>query len=444
MKKREFISLCFKFNDFIYTEHFKELEVAHNTIYNVFKALYILTKGCIRDLLYNRFKLHLFSYYYKQYAGRNVFFSPTLNNRRAVERIAEKTEKAYHITDIHDSRQFPVFRVYLYSLIYVFSVIRQYIEMDSGIKKTVAGNILINYILTTGYFIVFCRICKNASMQSVILSNDHTFINRPLIRATQMYHVKSLYTQHASVADYYPQLSCTYSVLDGLDSMAKYASNDKSLDHTTILLLGASRYDGLVSAREKITHNKKRIGIGINGLDDYETIQEICKKILADLPGYEIIIRAHPNWAKSKVQMPNVTWTSALDEEIRVFFNRIDILISNDSCVHFDAVKYGVPTVMYTLNKDGFSDQYSYVRSGFVKYIPDYITLVSYLKSGEYYIPAIDLVRKYDNSYKREYEGNASYIIAEFINSHFDLMALRKEYNLEKIETEIGTFYQIP
>ena len=99
---------------------------------------------------------------------------------------------------------------------------------------------------------------------------------------------------------------------------------------------------------------------------------------------------------------------------------------------------------MYTLNNDGFSDQYGFVSSGFVKYIPNYNSLVIYLKNNNYYKPSIDLVRTYDNSYQKSYEGKTAQIISSFINYHFDINFMKQKYKLEKIESEIGNYYQIP
>lgn len=445
MKRNDFICLCFELNDFIYSEHFKSLEIQHYVFYNILKALFLFITSIIRDLIKNKLKFHPLSYYYKLYNNKNIFFSPTLNNLRSVENIEKLVDNSYHITDLNKSKQYPNFHVYLYSFLYIFPIVKMYINMKKGKEKTITGNALYKYILTSGYYIVSCKLCINSSIRSLILSNDHNFFNRAFIKAAQQHKIKSLYTQHASVADYYPQLSCTFSILDGLDSMKKYASSGKSLQDTTILLLGAARYDFLVSNKKEKMHciKNRTIGLGINALDDLEIITDICNRILSDFPGNKIIVRAHPNWSKPRIQNQRIVWTSALEETIDLFFSKIDILISNDSCIHFDAIKYGTPTVMYTLSKNGFSDQYNFVSSKFVKYITDYNSLAEYLKVEKYYFPEASIVREYDNSYKKLYEGNISAIIADFINSNYDLNYLTKKYKLEKSQTDIGIYYQI-
>ena len=207
MKRRNIVKLCFEFNDFLYSEHFKYLEIAHSSIYNICKSLYLYLRIIVRDVLKNRFKIKSLSYYYKLYSNQNVFFSPTLNNRRAVDDIERLVHNSYHITNIFDSRQYPIFQVYIYSSLYAFSVIRKFLSMKSGVRKNITGNALLNYILAAGFYIVSCKICKYSRIQSLIVSNDHTYFTRAFIKSAQQYHVDSLYAQHASVAEYYPQLS---------------------------------------------------------------------------------------------------------------------------------------------------------------------------------------------------------------------------------------------
>lgn len=442
--KETLIKTCFELNNFIFSEHFKSLEYPHHTIYNICRFYCRFIIGLILNIIRNKFQFKRFSYYNKIYFKKNIFFSPTLNNKRAVEGIFTTTNNTFHITNIKNVNQYPIFHVYLYSCSLIIPIILEYLKMPKGIEKNIVGNTLSRYVLTLGHYIVTDKICKNSNISSLILSNDHTSFNRAFILSAKKNNIISLYTQHASVADYYPQLSCTYSVLDGIETMKKYASNGKNIKQSTILLLGASRYDSLVSQKNHTTENKNVIGLGINALDSYSYILSTCKKLITDFPNHKIIIRAHPNWKSKSIKLPNIIWSSAYEEPINSFFEKIDILISNDSCIHFDAVKYGLPTIMYTLNNDGFSDQYGFVSSGFVKYIPNYNSLVIYLKNNNYYKPSIDLVRTYDNSYQKSYEGKTAQIISSFINYHFDINFMKQKYKLEKIESEIGNYYQIP
>ena len=161
--------------------------------------------------------------------------------------------------------------------------------------------------------------------------------------------------------------------------------------------------------------------LGIAVFDDEKIIEDISHRLSTAFPEYKVIIRAHPNWRKSiHIYNSNISFTSAYDESIDVFLNKIDVLIANDSCIHLDAIKFQVPTLMYTFSKLGFSDQYSFVNSKLVKYIRSYEDLEKIIVDKSFYIPADDIIRLFDNSYKREYEGNVSLLIANIINEDFD------------------------
>lgn len=55
-----------------------------------------------------------------------------------------------------------------------------------------------------------------------------------------------------------------------------------------------------------------------------------------------------------------------------------------------------------------------------MKYIRSYEDLEKIIVDKSFYIPADDIIRLFDNSYKREYEGNVSLLIANIINEDFD------------------------
>lgn len=448
IQKSELVKLSFGLNDFLLSEHLIQHEISHNALFCIMKCCLVYVKRFFCIFFSNIFKYGLMfrkqSYYKKNYNIENVFFAPTLNNKRALEEIIQNTDHYFLIDNINDINKYPIFQVYVYSLKTFFLVTREFLRLKRSKEKDIIGNTLINYILTVGFYCVDMKICRNTKIRSLIVANDHTNFNRAFIQAAKSNEIVTVYVQHASVASYYPQLNFTYSFLDGLDSLSKYVANDKSISDTTVILLGAARYDKLAKKRKINRRTNYAIGIGINILDDRKKIIDTCRNLSVDFPDYKIIIRAHPNWGENILfDSSNILFTSAYDEPIDVFFSKIDILIANDSCIHLDAIKFQIPSLMYTFSMDGFSDQYDFVKSNLVENIKTYERLRKLIISGNFYFPSDDVIRLFDNSYNKEYEGSVSQMIANLINNGFQ-DSFYTQLNLEYIIVGHMAYYQIP
>lgn len=121
-----------------------------------------------------------------------------------------------------------------------------------------------------------------------------------------------------------------------------------------------------------------------------------------------------------KFENANIEYTSAYDETPFDFLNRIGILIANDSSIHLDALMARVPSIMYSLSKSGFSDQYSYVAQGLVKYAKDEDELKCMLSGHSLKMVSTDIAQFFNAAYDKEYEGNCSTIVANFLKRGFD------------------------
>ena len=236
-------------------------------------------------------------------------------------------------------------------------------------------------------------------------------------------NIKSLYIQHASVANYYPALQFSYAFLDGVESFHKYTDIHKDGTSKTVIL-GACRFDYM---KPKIINQKEAfintIGVAVNMIDDYNHIEALCKFILNINPAYKIVIRTHPgmlHFEHFKFENANIEYTSAYDETPFDFLNRIGILIANDSSIHLDALMARVPSIMYSLSKSGFSDQYSYVAQGLVKYAKDEDELKCMLSGHSLKMVSTDIAQFFNAAYDKEYEGNCSTIVANFLKRGFD------------------------
>lgn len=427
----------FYLNSFLYVEH-PALKSTDNksSIYYLMRfiprIIYVVFKTVFRKGFYKNFsKLSRFS---NQYKDKTLLISLTQNNRNAVRNLLpelyKRNENVVELENVLSYDVAPVLRIFWEALI---AFPRTYF----GFKKQkpelhhITGAYLIDFFMTPGLVWFVDNILLKDTPKIVVLSNDHVNINRAIEYSCVEKGIKTLYIQHASVGDNYPKPCFTSCIFDGLDSLDKYDTSN-----TTPLVLGAMRYTELKANRlsENTKHLNSTIGIAVNVIDSEELVRDLCLKIHHILPDYGIIIRAHPNMFRHpySIDLSYVKYTNACDESILSYFSKIDILISNDSCIHLDAVEYGIKSYMMTLSNEGFTDQYSYTQKGFVEFISSDDDLQKSLSN----LPKVvltdpSIVRFYDESYMKSYERFLPSLIAEFICSGLDLEYMRVNYGLE-------------
>lgn len=439
----------FYLNSFLYVEH-PALKSTDNksSLYYLMRfiprIIYVAFKTVFRKGFHKNFsKLSSFS---NQFKDKTLLISLTQNNRNAVRNLLpelnKRNEKVVELKSVLSYDVAPVLRIFWVA---IKSFPKTYLcfKRQKPELHYITGAYLIDFFMTPGLVWFVDNILLKSTPKIVVLSNDHVNINRAIEYSCADKGIKTLYIQHASVGDNYPKPYFTSCIFDGLDSLGKYDTSN-----TIPLVLGAMRYTELKANRldENTKLLNKKIGIAVNVIDSEELVKNLCLKIHHILPDYDIIIRAHPNMIRHpySINLPYVKYTNACDESILSYFSKIDILISNDSCIHLDAVEYGIKSYMMTLSNEGFTDQYSYTQKGLVEYISsddDLQNKISNLSNIVLTDPSV--IRFYDESYMKSYERSLPSLIAEFICSGLDLKYMKDNYRLEIDYYEDREFFMI-
>ncbi len=412
------VDFFFHFSDVTLNENLYPLK-RHSSFYYIVRGVYYFTRSFVYSLIYGNYK-------YKEInsvKGKILFFCLSLNNRRALSSVMDKFDKQdYHLLLDVEVPELTLKRVYIKSLIYIIPILIRFLKYK-GKEKRIYGYGLPLILRSPGYFFTIGDFIKKMSPKCVFFSNDHVDCARMALWHCNNLNIKSLYIQHASVANYYPALQFSYAFLDGVESFHKYTDIHKDGTSKTVIL-GACRFDYM---KPKIINQKEAfintIGVAVNMIDDYNHIEALCKFILNISPAYKIVIRTHPgmlHFEHFKFENANIEYTSAYDETPFDFLNRIGILIANDSSIHLDALMARVPSIMYSLSKSGFSDQYSYVAQGLVKYAKDEDELKCMLSGHSLKMVSTDIAQFFNAAYDKEYEGNCSTIVANFLKRGFD------------------------
>ncbi len=420
----------FLLNDFFITEHPDLKIISKRSKWYLFASLIwkllrhiasLIAKTKITDVSISSLK--------EKYEGGYIILSLTNNNRNAVASIKDKLEsnniKYKEITSLMDNTQFPSWSCLLKSL-KCLPIFWRRLMTESVDNQCVISHYYLTYLLSYGYVDCFKEIINNNNIQGVLFSNDHIGANRALEYLCKDLNIPSLYIQHASVSEYYPELEFSYSFLDGMDSFNKYISNKNV--YSIPVVFGAIRYAPLKQMRKTQKEKNNAIGIAVNVIDSEEKVQSLCDMVTKELPAVKMIIRAHPNLRKKPFHIKgvNVEYTSALDEPITDFFKRIDVLVSNDSTIHLDAIEFGLSSIKYNLSAEGFSDQYSYVERGLIKNCETPEDLLALLRNPQSAKSAPAVVQYYDHSYMQDYELQLNEILTEFIINKFSVNILEK------------------
>ena len=190
------------------------------------------------------------------------------------------------------------------------------------------------------------------------------------------------------------------------------------------------------------------IGIGINLLDDENVTKAFCKLILDDFPSLKIKVRSHPALKNNPFNLGDsnrLVYTCATDEPIQFFFNDIDLLISNDSGIHLDATISGIKTYQYNFSTAKGLDNYSYVKNGLVRKVESWEemkTIITNFENEKF--PSDEIVRLYDESHNKSYQGKCHEIIADFILNDYSLDFLNNKYRLDRAVVDGTNVFKIP
>lgn len=259
---------------------------------------------------------------------------------------------------------------------------------------------------------------RNPQIKLLIVSNDHYPIMRSFIEQARIHGVKTLYSQHASVSEYFPPLEFDYSFLDGLESFKKYQSIGKI--EGKAFLVGSPRFDVITQLERQ---NSNLIGIAFNKLDDNEKILSLILKMKEN--GFNnIVVRPHPQQDKNNQDWSMFTRVGCeishpLQENPFEFISRLSFLIAGASSIHLEAALLRIPSVIYNMQTGvNHLDYYGYAKMGLTPMALDSDCVISLIKSP--HIPSVDTIRYYDAAFGTDYDGKSASLAARFIDSFLE------------------------
>lgn len=392
------------------------------------KSNYQLIKFKIRNLFY--------SFFCKKKSGDNIkgkilFFVPSKNNQRAVQTIIENLDEKEFII-VKDDNDYPFVKAVYLSIPYVFLLIKKYLS-SSNKQRTLIKKHPFAFLFTYGKYIMAERFLLDLAPSVLVMSNDHSPINRCLIKVANLLEIKTVYLQHASVSLKFPKLEFDYSFLDGLESFEKYGLTSKC--NSKVVLSGSPRYDNFYN-NVKDLKEKSVVGLSINQFDDINVIKDLCSRILSDTD-YRIMIRPHPNmteWKHSWFLNNNIDFSNAFITPPKEYLKCLTIQISNVSGIHLDAAILGIPTIQFKLSLSEIPDQYDYLKKNLIKKADTYSDLLLYMENPKQLLPDINLIQYFMASVKSSYEGEVGALISKYIKAL---------YYSNNIEDELDRVYNL-
>ena len=340
-----------------------------------------------------------------------LFVATTLNNKKALGPICDNfSNDSYTMLDDF-GKQLPYSKIYFHSILHLIDFHKEYQKVHQQ-DRPLVRYFFYDFILAYGIYITIDQLLKkNSRLKVIVFANYHILVNRCLIELAASYHIKTLYTQHASVNGNFPSLLFSYSFLDGLDSFEKY----RLIGHIMgkVFLSGNPRFDIINNLKKG---DEKAIGIAVNELDNIDILKNLCA-YLSDNLNERIIIRPHP----SMEQMP--VWNDLAKagyvisyptkENSFEFVAKLRLLVANESGIHLDANLMKTPSVLYNFSTNPVMDWYSYIKNELMPVCSTKEDLLKCIQIGGK-INA-EKIRYYNAAFDTSYEGKVSTVISGFI-----------------------------
>ena len=346
-----------------------------------------------------------------------LFVSTTQNNKRALEPIWKNLpEDSYTAITRENINEFmPNALVAKYSFRYLIPLLKAYISSTKH-EKAIIRSYFDFFFSVMGDLKLVERLLKNNPISLVVMANDHSPIQRSFIAVAKELGTKTLYVQHCSVTERFPELKFTYSLLDGEESFEKYAKIGGM--EGTVYLCGNPRFDYIRTLSGK-KEALKRIGIALNLNDNMERVFELCA-VLKENGFEDIVIRPHPrhNIDLGKFEENGFEISDSKKENPFEFLIHINYLIAGESGIHLDAAMMETPSVCYAFSDDRSTfDWYSYIKNGLMPFTENPAEVVEIIKKtwGEDAGRRIDFLRWYNASLGTPQDGHIGELVADFI-----------------------------
>lgn len=308
--------------------------------------------------------------------GKILFYACSKNQKDCLLPIEEKTSEALFVggsvtSDLNVDIQFPLFFAHIISIFY-FPVLLFHFYRARGFRKESFFYHLDEYWLTYGYFTVSWLWLDYLAPGLLCFANDHSMPARMVAFVAKNKKITTLYIQHAAVTDQFPPLIYDYALLEGMDSLQKYAKIGNS--NARVYLIGKPKSDAYYPYISKNQH-VNAVGISLGRRDQVDRVEKICKILRQAYPELEIWLRPHPG-DKRQREWDRIAAAFGLkksDSDTELSFDylcKIDAMIAEYSNMLLEAVLLNVFPICCELS-GAHTDWYGFAEQGLVEYFSD-------------------------------------------------------------------------
>jgi hypothetical protein len=264
----------------------------------------------------------------------------------------------------------------------------------------------------------------NESIQTVVMSNDHSFCNRILLLVSLDKRKKTVYLQHGNVSKAFPKLNFHVALLDGQHAVETYEAcveNAPSIGAHSISGRVEKIGNGRVSRSSRVVKTGlSSVGVLTNSAADPWKINLLVEKLSLN---YDVKIRTHPaerssKYAKCELNKgKNVRLLPGRSMSLEEFCNNCDIVLAGNTSAIVDCLLSGV-AVIFVRDIDKLKDYYGYESLDLVPALSskdmDCEVLARLFSKYEFNSRAI---RKYSETFDTDIWGSEYKLAAKFLSS---------------------------
>ncbi|CAH7299988.1 membrane hypothetical protein [Vibrio chagasii] len=334
-----------------------------------------------------------------------ILTTTSSNQSKAIEPLRSKgidssvvsLTVAYKSVEI--DRRYPDFIAYFISLFFIPCYFFELFKCDCLYRKRAMLVCFDRFVLSYGLYILNLIMMKFSKAKYVVFSNDHCVWHRALLKACEKNKVKTVYLQHAVVANNFPKLRFDYSFLDGEQAFKCYGN--KSLGK--VYLVGALRYQKFACDIKK----ENMIALCFNTLDSIDFISNMIRKVTQHF-NMSIVVRPHPrDTRKEQIQMIatkyNASYSDPCEDSLSLLC-RCKMMLAGVSGIHLDAIMVGC--FPFTLRGWG-TDFYGFISDGIVTECED----ISHIDIDDTTVEKFSLINYFNARYGNEVHPEIDEII---------------------------------
>ncbi len=244
------------------------------------------------------------------------------------------------------------------------------------------------------YRLVIPRFWPNA--ETVVFFNDDNVISRPLAAICHRAGVRCVIVQHACVNSNFPPLSWyALACLDGRQAVDSYTL-EKPPTRCTTSAVGALRLYPIHKRRLRTTWVERPLEVvGLAWVDIRQNDAALkIAQALIDV-GYRVAVRRHPDIRRAQLTHGLGDRLELSEGPIDEFFDGIDLLISSESSLVFDAAIRGRRVVM-ARELATFVDYYDHAAKGICELL-DFRDILGRLGNLGAFSPRLESVAYFDS-----------------------------------------------